>query len=66
MTEAETRIVVNLHNQGLFVREITQERPTFSYGDVYSCLEENGLDPLKNLKYSRYEDNNIKEIYKEE
>lgn len=60
MTEAETRIVVNLHSLGLSVREITQERPTFSYGDVYSCLEENGLDPMENMKYSHYEDNNIK------
>lgn len=64
MTEAETRIVVNLHNQGLSVREITQERPTFSYGDVYSCLEENGLSPMENMKYSRYEDNNIKKYRK--
>ena len=64
MTEAETRIVVDLHSQGLSVREITQERPTFSYDDVYSCLEENGLAPLENLKYSRYEDNNIKKYRK--
>lgn len=55
MTEAETRIVVALHSQGLSVREITQERPTFSYGDVYCCLEENGLDPMENIKFTNYE-----------